>query len=255
MSAAAPAQHWQRSTPTFIAGLPVLDFPFETPPDIFAAESTVLRGEDGALVYAFMWCFLRRKVKGAHSAFDASSLSETRLRTMPTVLKRLSKWFRFRNARPRSVRRVLNSLGLFLSWVDSSPNSGRYEAVLSDSALALDALRGYHSYLRSRLQSHQISPNTAGYQDQDAIACLSEIHDRVFKDDIEPLSSPKGKGTDAPDTQVVQSFGSTLQAVFDSASALALGEAVQSAPWALRHAQTLRVSATDDSKVVSLEKG
>lgn len=253
-TSAAPALHWQRCTPTFISTLPVLDFPFATPPDILAAARTVLRAGEKTQVYAFLWCYLRREVKGNRSTFDVSSLSEARVRAMPLVLERLSQWFRFRNSRSRSVARQLSHTGLLLAWADAPQNAGRFEALLSDPDLALEALRGYHSYLRNRLQSHQLADVTAGHRDQDAIACLSEIHGRVYKDHIEPLQAIQGSGTEAPSTQAVQEFASTLQAIFDSAAALLLGDTVKD--WAGLHTEwrLLRVSASDDSKVVKLKE-
>lgn len=172
---------------------------------------------------------------------------------MPTVLQRLSVWFRFRNARPRSVGRQLGGLSLFLAWADSPENSGRFESVLSDPDLAFEALRGYHSFLRARLQSHQLAPPSAGHRDQDAIACLSEIHGRVFKDEIEPLSATKGSGTKVPESPAVQDFASTLQAIFDSAARLVFPEAEGGSSALLSSARLLRVSAVDDSKVVQLK--
>lgn len=248
----APAPNWRRSTPSFIADLPVLDFPFQTPADIFIPASTVLRIGDSGLVLSFLWCFLTRKVNRADSAFEASSLSEIRVEAMPSVLGRLSSWFRFRNSRPQSVRRTLSSLGLFLTWADSTENEGRFEAVLSNPHVALEALRGYHSYLRARVQNHQLQPSTAGWQDQDAIACLSEIHGRVFKDEIEPLSAHKGSGTEIPEVNDVQSFASTLQAIFDSASEIIFSETNTGSHHSPNEGRSLRISSTDDSKTVQL---
>ncbi len=253
LTSAAPALQWQRCTPTFISTLPVLDFPFATPPAVLDAGHTVLRTGPGTQVYAFVWCYLRREVKGRLSAFDVSSLSKARVGAMPLVLERLSKWFRFRDSRSRSVARQLNNLGLLLSWADAPQNAGRFEALLSDPDLALEALRGYHSYLRNRLQSHQLAAVTAGYQDQDAIACLSEIHGRVYKDYIEPLQATRGKGTEAPCSQAVQEFASTLQAIFDSAVALLIGDTATAWDALPSQERLLRVSASDDSRVVELK--
>ncbi|MES2009435.1 MAG: hypothetical protein V4468_11130 [Pseudomonadota bacterium] len=243
---AVPAAHWQRCTPTYVKTLPVLDFPFETPPDIYVPASTVLRLGDGSQVYAFQWCHLRRDGKGRMTSFDVASLSEARVKAMPLALERLSKWFRFNNARPLSVKRSLLNLGSLLSWADQPQHAGRFEALLRDPDLALEALMGHHTYLRNQLQSHQLASETVGSRDRDAIACLSEIHGRVYKDYIEPLQSTKGKGTEAPDAQAVGEFSSTLQAIFDSAAEIVLGERP------VPPVRLLRVSASDDSKVVEL---
>ena len=240
--------HWQRCTPTHIKALPVLDFPYVTPPDIYAPASTVLRFADGNKVYAFQWCYLRREGvgRGVIKSFDVSSLSEVRVNTMPLVLERLSKWFRFNNARPRSVERALHELGLLLSWADQPQHAGRFEALLGDPDLALEALKGYHTYLRNQLQSHQLASRTASKRDQGAIACLSELHGRVYRDHIEPLQRTQGKGTEVPDAQAVGEFSSTLQAIFDSAAEMVLGERP------LLPQRLLRVSASDGSKTVEL---
>jgi hypothetical protein len=165
---------------------------------------------------------------------------------MPVVLERLSKWFLFTNARPRSVERSLHKLGFLLSWTDQPNHAGRYETLLSDPGIALEALKGYHSYLRNQLQSHRLASVTAGDRDQGAIACLSEIHGHAYKDHIEPLQRTKGEGTQAPNAQAVGEFSSTLQAIFDSAAEIALGE------WAVARERLLRVSASDDSQVIGL---
>jgi len=242
------AAHWQRCTPTYIKALPVLDFPFVTPPDVYAPASTVLRFGDGNKVYAFQWCYLRRegKGRGVIKSFDVSSLSEARVNTMPLVLERLSKWFRFNNARPRSVERVLHEFGFLLSWADQPQHAGRFEALLGDPALALEALRGYHTYLRNQLQSHQLASRTASERDQGAITCLSEVHGLVYKDHIEPLQGIQRPGTEAPDAQAVGEFSSTLQAIFDSSAELVLSERP------VPPQRLLRISASDDAKTVEL---
>ncbi|OHV00680.1 hypothetical protein BLA34_11890 [Ralstonia solanacearum] len=241
-----PAAHWQRCTPTYVKTLPVLDFPFETPPDMYVPASTVLRLGNGSQVYAFQWCHLRRDWKGRMKSFDVASLSEARVKAMPLALERLSKWLRFNNARPSSVEGALHRLGFLLSWADQPQHAGRFEALLADPDLALEALKGYHTYLRNRLQSHQLTSTSASKIDQGAIACLSEIHGRVYTDHIEPLKRTQDKGTEAPATQAVGEFSSTLQAIFDSAAEMVLGErAGLPQRW-------LKVSASDDSKTVQL---
>lgn len=248
LSSAAPEALWQRCTPTYVKTLPILDFPFETLPDIYAPASTVLRIAQGGQVNAFLWCYLRRdgERRGVVKSFDASSLSKERVKAMPLALERLSKWFRFNNARPRTAGETLALLGRLLIWADQPQHIGRFEEILSDSDLALEALKTYHTYLRSGVQSHLFDPATAALRDQRVIACLSEIHGVNFKDHIEPLSGSKGKGTEAPDVQLVSEFASTLQAIFDSASDIVLEDRP------VPPGMPLRISATDDSKTVKL---
>jgi|GEM_PF-2383923 len=243
-----PAQ-WVQCTPTFIETLAILKFPFEAPPDIYMPASTVLQIEDGARVYAFKWCYLNRRGTRRNTFFDANSLSGERIQAMPQSLTRLSKWFRFKNARPRSLRAQLDLLAPLLDWADQPQQGRRFEAILSDPDLALEALRGYHSYLRSRLQGHRITSATAGKCDQCAIACMSEIHGRVYKDHIEPLESRKGSGTQAPESAAVAQLGSTLQAIFDSAATLVLqGNAAASV-------RVLRACSSDDTQLLELRGG
>lgn len=58
LTSAAPASQWQRCSPAYIKTLPVLDFPFETLPDIYDPARTVLRFPHGPQLYAFQWCYL-----------------------------------------------------------------------------------------------------------------------------------------------------------------------------------------------------
>lgn len=241
---------WQRCTPSYVKTLPIIDFPFEQLPDIYAPASTVLRLSNRRQVYAFQWCYLRREGEDRKSlkSFDVSSLSAARVKTMPLALERLSKWFRFNNARPSTIGTTFGLLGQLLSWADQHQHAGRFNEILSDSDLALEALKGHHSYLRNRVQSHVLQQLTAAQRDQKAIACLSEIHGVNYRDHIEPLSGIKGKGTKTPDAQLVSEFSSTLQAIFDSASDMVLGDRP------VPPGMSLRISATDDSKTVKLRK-
>lgn len=250
MSSPSPAQtaQWVQCTITFIQTLHVLKFPCEAPPDIYMPASTVLQTDDGSQLYAFKWCYLNRRGEGRKTFFDVTSLSAERVRAMPQALTRLSKWFQFRNSRPQSVAGSLRLLALLLGWADQPQHGRRFEAILSKPDVALEALKGYHSYLRSKVQAHQIAPVTAGHRDQCAIACLSEIHDRLYKDHIEPLEARQGAGTKVPDTGAVAQFGSALQAIFDSAAALVLqGNGSASV-------RALRACASDNTKLVSLRK-
>ena len=247
----ASAVDWVTNTPSFVKTLPVHDFPFDRVPDLFAPERTVLNGGNGYRAHTYLWCFLRRKTaRGAQTSFDPSSLSATRVAALPTALDRLSKESRHVGARPSSIKCRLRSLGYFLAWADSPEHEGRYETVLSDPELALQALRGHHSFLRSRLQSHQLTSARAAYLDQDAIALLSTIHGREFKDDVEALSNraDQRRGTKAPRDEEIQAFVSRAQAVFDSAAELMLNEAASTPADARR----LRRSAVDDSDSVTL---
>jgi uncharacterized protein YxeA len=248
LSSAGEKNLWQRCTSSYVKTLPVLDFPFETLPDIYAPASTVLRIAEGGQVNIFLWCYLKREGehRGIVKSFDSSSLSEARVHAMPLALERLSKWFRFNNARPRTVGETLALLGRLFLWADQPQYAQRFEEILSNSDLALEALKTYHTYLRSIMQSHLVDPTTAAQRDQKAIACLSEIHGIDYKDYIEPLQRSINFGTQTPDAQLVGEFSSTLQAIFDSASDIVLEDRP------VPPGMMLRISATDDSKTVKL---
>ncbi|WP_198528633.1 hypothetical protein [Comamonas thiooxydans] len=137
-----------------------------------------------------------------------------------------------------------------INWADMPQNIDRFENLLSDPDVALQALKGFHSYLRNRLQNHELESTRAAILDGDAIASMSEIHGRIYKDDIEPLSSKPGTGIKAPEIKEVQTFASTLQAIFDSATKQALhGTSTADLP---KFGRQLKISATDDSQVVIL---
>lgn len=249
MSRSGSESMWQRCTRNYTRTLPVLPFPFNNLPNIFAPASTVLQFPDSTTYNTFLWCYLRREgvSRGVLKSFDASSLSEARVDAIPRALESLSKWLCFINARPRTIGETIQLFGLLLLWADKPEHDGRFETILSDSAIALEALKGYHTYLRNMLQNHSLANGTAAIRDQRAIACLSEIHGVNYKEQIEPLQSGGSSGrTKTPDGHLVGEFCSTLQALFDSASDIVLKNSF--APSGL----LLRISSTDDSKTVKL---
>lgn len=248
---ASPIGEWVTNTASFIATLPVLDFPFNRLPEVLAPERTVLNLGGGYRIHSYLWCYLgRAKYGGALISFDPSSLSAARAAALPAAFDQLSKEFRRAGTRPAAIAAHLRSLAQFLAWADGAENEGCYETVLSDPERALQALTGYHSFLRSRLQSHQLTSSTAAARDRHAVALLSTIHGREFKDDIEALSrrADQSRGTKAPKDEEVKAFVSRAQAVFDSAAELLLNEAA-SAPLSARQ---LRRSAVNDSDAVTL---
>lgn len=251
MPADVPAPDWQQCTVTYFNTLLVLSFPFSFPPEIYSPARTALRCTDHALVYVNLWCYLKRNVAQAYrTSFDPKSLSLDRIKSLPIALERLSKWAKFRNFRPFTMERKLGSLGIMINWADRPQNIGRFENLLSDPDVALQALKGYHSHLRNRLQNHEITPSRAAILDGDAISSMSEIHGRIYKDEIEPISSQPGMGTKVPEIKDVQTFASTMQAIFDSATKHALcGTSTANSPIFGRQ---LQISATDDSQVVML---
>jgi hypothetical protein len=250
MRQASPTGDWVTSSPRLVATLPVLDFPFDRLPELFAPERTVLQMGDGSRSHCYTWCYRRRKTATRRVVFDRSSLSAARVAALPAALDRLSMEFRHAGARPATIDSRLTSLARFLAWADGAEHEGRFEAVLSDPELALQALRAHHSFLRNRLQSHQLASSSAAQSDRQTIALLSTIHGQDFKDHIEALSQGTGQGcaTKAPKDGQVQAFVSRVQAVFDSAAELLLNDAASISADPRR----LRLSAVDDSDIATL---
>lgn len=247
---ASPTGDWVKNSPRLVATLPVLNFPFARLPEPFAAERTVLQLGDGSRSHSYVWCYRRRTTAGRRTSYDLSSLSPARAAALPAALARLSMEFRHAGARPATVGKHLAALAGFLAWADGAEHEGRFEAVLSDPELALQALRAHHSFLRSRLQSHQLASASAAQSDRQTISSLSTIHGQDFSDHIEALSQGTGQGcgTKAPKDGEVQAFVSRVQAVFDSAAELLLNEAASTSADPRR----LRLSAVDDSDIATL---
>lgn len=247
--------HWQKNMPTFVAKLPVVEFPFDNLPDVYVPQRTVLRLSDGKLIQPYLCCYLERRTAGrdggGNTVYNPTSLSPVRVAALPQVIERLSMWCRFKAARAASIVGVFRWLLQFLAWADSAENKNKFEAVLTDADLAHEALKGHHTYLRQLLQAHRISHATAAGRDQGAIAVLCEIHGRSYKDDIEPLSQLGKCSTEAPREQDVEQFMATLQAVFDSAARQILRDGEETQGRCARR-RVIRLSATDDSRAVTL---
>lgn len=243
---------WVWTTRWFVAALPKLAFPWTEAPEIYVSQNTALRLTDGKLLFPYQWCYLDRRLRKPYTEFNLESLSAVRVRSMLEVLGRLSQWVRFNASRPTTIASQFNYLSMFLAWVDGHEHQRRFEAVLIDAELALDALKLHHAYLRQMVLANQMTGSYAASRDQSAIRLLSELHDRVYLNDIEPLVNPHdGAGTRAPREELVGQWMSTLQAVFDSVDRLWSGLATdQPLQRGARH--VIRVSATDDAQVVVL---
>ena len=245
---------WVKCTRNFVGEMPSMSFPFDELPEVYVPQRTVLNLPDGQRAHTYQWCYLQRAVRRGSTELNLVSLSLARVEAMPSVIRRLSQWVRFGGARPQSVLRYLKCIGQFLAWVDSPEHDGRYEQVLLNVDLALQALKGYHSYLRQLLQAHQIGANTAAARDQTVIRIFSELHGRTLLDEIEPLSRIPSDGIRAPRDEEVAAFLSIVQGTFDSAAWLVLHDDGDANRASADH-RMLRVSATDDSRVVTLAEG
>lgn len=242
---------WIRNTTNFLAELPVMDFPFVSLPEIYAPDRTVFKLSDGTRVQPYLWCYLERRSAGCRIEWNPASLSPARVAALPKLIERLSKWCRFEGARPSSIDNHFSYLYQFLSWADGAEHRGKFEFLLTDAELALEALKGHHTYLRQLLQAHQIGHRTASARDRQAVNVLSQIHDRTYRDEIEPLSDPHTGGTEAPQEKDVAQFMSTLQAIFDSAARHILRGGNEPFTNDTRH-RVIRVSATSDIRTVTL---
>lgn len=207
--------------------LPRLLFPLEGAiPELYAPESTILKLADGGHLHAWLWCYLERRVNGKRYLFNPSSLSQQRVRDMPWAVERLSKRYHFQNARPRTITAEIGSVSRFLNWLDEPSNHGRYEAILSNPQLALEALRAHHSHLRQRMQVNDgeggMKAALASDLDGDSIKLMSAVHDRDFENEIESIKYRHGSGVKAPQGEVVASFMACLLGVFDSVARIDL---------------------------------
>jgi hypothetical protein len=195
-------------------------------PHLYTPQSTILRMADGAQSHAYLWCYLERQVNGRRYRFQPASVSAQRVEDMPRAIERLSRRFRFDNARPRSVSDDLNALSRFLNWLDAPLHQRRFERILSDPEIALEALRAHHSYLRQRMQANRtgrhFSVAAASMSDVDAIKLMSVIHDREYSNEIEAIKYLHGDGIKAPKTEDVAAFMACAQGVFDSVVRLIL---------------------------------
>jgi hypothetical protein len=209
---------WISTAGNYPRGLPRLAFPLDgAMPDLYVPQSTILQTADGANTHAYLWCYLDRKAHGTRYRFNPSSLSSKRVEDMPMAIERLSKHFRFVNARPRTVHaEVANGLSTFLVWLDSPLHNGRFESILSDPDLALEALQKHHSYLRQRMQANHIGASTASMLDVDSIKMMSLIHDREYGNEIEAIKYLHGEGIKTPKTEDVATLMACAQGVFDS---------------------------------------
>lgn len=212
---------WISTAGGYPNGLPKLAFPLELPiPEVYVPQSTILRTAANAQTPAYLWCYLERKVNGGRYLFNPSSLSAQRVKDMPGAIERLSRRFRFDNAKPQSVKERLAGLSRFLYWLDEPAHQRRYEPILSDPHLALEAIKRYHSHLRQRMQANhtekRISVSTASSRDLVAIKMMSVIHNREYGNEIEAIQFIHGEGVTAPKTEDVATFMACAQGVFDS---------------------------------------
>ncbi len=221
-------------------GYPTLAFPAKSLPDLFAPNKTILTLGDGSQSHTWLWCYSQRKVHGRCYLFNPTSLSPRRIQDLPRALERLGKWFVFEGSSSRTVWDRMNKLSALMNWLDLPQHQGQYEAVLSDPALALEALQRHHTHLRQRMQSNtasRISEHSAGSMDSIVIMMMSEIQGRDFRNDIEPIRMRRGLGVEAPKLEDVAAFMACAQGVFDSVVTITTGQArevIEGGPFYLR---------------------
>lgn len=219
---------WVSTGGSYTHKFPKLAFPLTSGmPEVYVPQSTVLQTSENSRTHAWLWCYLERRTHGKRYLFNPSSLSARRVGDLPKVIERLSKRFRFDNSSPRTVNDELaNGLSRFLNWLDGPTHKGRYEAVLCDPDLALEALKKHHSHLRQRMQGNQsgrgLSAAAASMIDTDAIKMMSVVHDREFANEIEAIKYIHGEGVRVPKSEHVAQFMACLQGVFDSVARIVL---------------------------------
>ena len=218
---------WISNGGAYPKALPKLAFPLEgAVPEVYVPHSTILRMSDDSQTHAYLWCYLERKTHGKRYLFNRSSLSAQRVKDVPRAIERLSKRFHFDNTRPRSVSADLAGLSAFLNWLDEPLHQGRFESILSNPDLALDALKRHHSHLKQRMQGNhtgkRIASATASLCDYRAIKMMSIIQDRDYGNEIEHIRCVNGDSVRSPKTEDVASFMACVQGVFDSVVRIAL---------------------------------
>lgn len=218
---------WINTGGNYSKRLPKLAYPLQgAMPEIYVPESTVLLLQGDRKIHTWLWCYLERKTNGSQYLFKPSSLSTQRVKDLRWAVERLSKRFRFDNTRPKTVARIMTAVSAFLFWLDDPRHKGQYESVLSEPHLALEALKKYHTHLRQRMQSNHtdqpLSEGSAAQVESAVIKAMSEIHDRQYINEIEPITTRKGEGVKAPKTEYVSTFMACMEGIFDSVTRIVL---------------------------------
>lgn len=220
---------WINPGINYTKNLPKLSFPLTGPmPAIYVPERTVLRMQDDTQAHAWLWCYLERKQHGNRYQFNPSSLSARRIKDLPKAIDRLSKRYLFDNARITSMKSDLGFLSAFLYWLDAPRHQGRYESILSDPDLALEALQSHHTYLRQRMQANyagqNLSAKSASSKDFATIKTMSVIHDRQYNNEVDVIEGVHSDGVKAPKTEDVGTFMACMEGCFDSVTRIILDE-------------------------------
>ena len=223
------SSEWIKAIPNYTKNLPKLAFPLQgAMPEIYVPESTILHLQDDTRIHTWMWCYLERKRYGQWYVFNPLSLSAQRVKDLPRAVERLSKRYRFDNTRSRTIETSVMTLSSFLYWLDDPHNQSRYESILSDPDLALEALKKYHTHLRQLMQSnhsdHPFRAAAASNRDAGTVKSMSIIHDRQYGDEIEIIKSVRGDGVKPPKAEDVAAFMACMEGIFDSVTRIVLDE-------------------------------
>ncbi|WP_139142982.1 hypothetical protein [Janthinobacterium sp. HH106] len=240
-----------RVTPQDLMRLPTLEFPFKMVPSVWGPGRTVLRLDNGKKVPIFTWLYLERSIASAIHYFNPASLSAARAAAVPQAIQRLSDHFRLSALSPNTVYVLLSTFAQFLAWIDNKEHGGLFEPILADPTLVLPALELYHRYLTWRIQSNALHRNSAANMEAAVLQVMNVIHDRAYGEETNKTSRGIPKITQAPKSEDVAQFMSTLTAIFDSSCRiLEAGSALHTdGTW------QLSLSTTDASNVKSLPKG
>ncbi|MBK3779823.1 hypothetical protein G3A43_09440 [Paraburkholderia aspalathi] len=175
-----------RVTASSMAAAPVLKFPFEYLPDLYAPEHTIAELASGQRIPLFKVCYLTRPEGLPFGEY--SDTSEGRVAALPSALAKLSTYCRVMALKPASCARYLNELIRFLNWADADALAGHYELVLSDAELALKAIEEYNALLKHLVQTGRLNINTAATRAGFTRTILSLVHGREYADDVEVLA-------------------------------------------------------------------
>lgn len=240
-----------RVTPTGLKKLPAIEFPFKKAPSVWAPERSVLRLRHGKLISVFAWLHLERCIDGPSHLYNPTSLSTVRVPAIQQAIRRLSEHFRLSAVSSKTIHNRFAHFAGFLAWADNEEHGGQFEAVLSDPDVALQALEIYHRYLKGKIQTNAVHRNTGAGQAYAALQVLSVIHNREYGDEIERIREGGKRRTQAPKSEDVAHFVSTLTAIFDSACRILESSVAAHSDGTWR----LSLSTADDNQVTNLPRG
>ncbi|MBP0596884.1 hypothetical protein J8I26_02140 [Herbaspirillum sp. LeCh32-8] len=203
--------------------MPALAFPCEEVPELFKPENSVLELTDGSRISIFKLCYLVRPTDGRSNG-DYTEKSALRIAALPGVLLKLSNFFRVKGLKSPTQANYLRFLQNFFDWADLAENEGRFEAVLTDTGLAVAAIEGYNAWQKAMVQVGKLGLNTASAHVKALRTMLSELHEQDYAEETEVLaaSNRTKKPTVPAESSDVQHFLSAVAGAFDLCAEIVL---------------------------------